>query len=74
MSASRALEFWCPQCGALVVPPNKTALALIEASGACHACRLAKTVTHLANTGQIALLEDVLRFNKGYEGFRYLPR
>lgn len=66
----RALEWYCPECEVLVVPPNKLALALLEAAGACHKCRLAKTVGHLVETGQVALLDDVLRFTEGYTGFR----
>ena len=75
----RALVFNCP-CGAMVCPPNKTALALIEAAGACHKCRLTKTVKHLAEDPlglsgmtRLELLTDVLRFTEGYEGFRFHP-
>lgn len=65
----RALEFICG-CGAMVCPPNKTALALIEASGMCHKCRLARTVEFLRQN-DVELLADVLRFMEGYEGFRF---
>ncbi|MFH1486542.1 MAG: hypothetical protein ABIH46_10760 [Chloroflexota bacterium] len=68
---SKALKYYCPRCGALVVLPNETALALIQSAGACHKCRLAKTVQHLADTNQIELLADVLRLTSGYEGFRF---
>lgn len=66
----RALEFHC-KCGAIVCPPTKAALRLIEASGMCHKCRLAKTVEHLISVGSIELLSDILRFMEGYEGFRF---
>ena len=64
----RAAVFHC-LCGAIVVPPTKSALKLIVAAGACHACRLAKTVEFLRQNN-VELLDDVLRFTEGYEGFR----
>lgn len=67
----RGLEFWCPKCGALVVPPSEAALALIKAAGVCHVCRLAHTVDHLVETGQLEVLDNVLEFTEGYEGFRF---
>lgn len=67
---ARSLMYNCPKCGALIMMPNITALRLIEAAGACHACRLAKTVEHLAAAENTELLTDVLRFMEGYEGFR----
>lgn len=67
---ARSLVYYCPKCGAMVVLPNLTALRLIQAAGACHLCRLEKTVEHLVSTGNIELLADVLRFTEGYEGFR----
>ena len=66
----RALEWYCSKCRALVVPPTKDALALLVAADACHKCRLAETVKHLVDTGQITLLDDVLRFTDDYTGFR----
>ena len=65
----RALAFHCP-CGALVVPPSKSALKLIKAAGKCHKCRLADTVDFLRQN-DAKLLDDVLRFTEGYEGFRF---
>ena len=67
---ARDLVYHCPECEAVVVMPNKIALGLVKAAGACHLCRLEKTVEHLISTGDTELLADVLRFTEDYKGFR----
>lgn len=64
----RALVFYCP-CGALVIPPSKSALKLLEAAGKCQQCRLTSTVAFLRQN--VELLDEVLRFTESYEGFRF---
>lgn len=68
MMTDRASVFNC-SCGAVVVPPNEIALKMIESAGACHKCRLAKTVEFLRQN-DAELLDDVLRFTEDYAGFR----